>query len=143
MEVSLHQVARRYLQSAHPNFAAEIENVCVSMRDRHVGGKHLKSAGPDLREISHGSVGHQRHASHRLQDLRMYRPYECSQSRPLVKVFDHHDARLWNREDLVPPVRPVIVKVTMSFHGRVRAPDARRGRVTHHRWKFLKDATNS
>src|SRR5690348_1963757 len=143
MKIALDQLSWGYIQSADPNFATEIEDMCISMGDRHVRSKQLKSGRVNLREVTHTSVSYQRYASERLQNLRVDCAHECSEAGMRVQILNHHDSRRGDRQNMIPPVCAVIVKITVLVHGWLGAANARRCRVANDRPSVLEDTTNS
>jgi hypothetical protein len=59
----------------------------------------------------------------------------------MVHILDYDDARFGNGLDVLPPLRPGVVTVTL--HRGVRAADSRGGGITHQLREFRKNAADA
>src|SRR4029077_17404676 len=68
-------------------------------------------------------------------------PHEGTSPRVTIDVLYHNDAGLWDAEDVVPPVRPLMVAI--AFHRRVGGTNPGCRCVTDHRRKLVEHASNT
>src|ERR1700691_6571126 len=68
--------------------------------------------------------------------------YECTQSRRMVDIFNNGDTRRRDREDILPPVRAIVIKIAIAPHRRILAANARGGSVAYDWGKISKLATH-
>src|ERR1035438_16833 len=113
----------------------------IGVRDRNVTWKKVKSERFHRRQITHGAVGDISHAVQRKPDVCMDLADKRSQAWYMIYVFQNHDPRLRQSSEVLPEIHPIVV--ASAAHGWAGAPDPAGNRITQHRAKVLKTATQS
>ena len=95
--IGVNQITRPYRQATDLDRAAEIKHVGIGMGDRDVAGEHLKLRLMDIGKIANRAVRHDADASYGEENIGVNLSDEGAYTRRVIDVFDHHNARRWNR----------------------------------------------
>src|SRR5664279_1304032 len=94
------EVAVFYRHAMHRHIAGKIDDMHKGMRGCDRSGQKLK-ASSDHRNVTNAAIGHDTVAAERFVHVRLYLAPEGAIARGIVKILDHHPARIGLRGHVI------------------------------------------